>query len=183
MIFGLDPPPPPLPPKPPFRCPHQDKKGINLLLFQLGIHLHTHQDLKLKCSRVMGQKLRCGRPCTRDLPSTQKWLAQSHIASISSLTISCWHNPVNLEWFAAPLAWLAPRPASRLRILRSLGRCCLGKVDLLMAGSAAEMLLVSFSCPLPLLRTRPPSLLVCCFFVFVEMGATSTASGRLEVKL
>ena len=97
MIFGLDPPPPPLPPKPPFRCPHQDKKGINLLLFQLGIHLHTHQDLKLKCSRVMGQKLRCGRPCTRDLPSTQKWLAQSHIASISSLTISCWHNPVNLE--------------------------------------------------------------------------------------
>ena len=44
--------------KPPFRCPHQDKKGTNLLLFQIGIHLHTHQDLKLKCCRVMGQKLR-----------------------------------------------------------------------------------------------------------------------------
>jgi hypothetical protein len=46
----------------------------------------------------------------------------------------------------------------------------------IMAGSAAEMLLVSLSCPLPLLRTHPPSLLVCCFLVFAEMGATSTAS-------
>jgi len=48
------------------------------------------------------------------------------------------------------------------------------------------VLLVSLSCPLPLLRTHPPSLLrarpvVCCFFVFAKMGATSTASGRLEV--
>ena len=50
------------PPKPPFQCPHPNKKGTNLLLFQIGIHLHTHQDLKLKCCRVMGQKLRYGRP-------------------------------------------------------------------------------------------------------------------------
>jgi len=42
-------------------------------------------------------------------------------------------------------------------------------VDLLMAGGAAEVLLVSLSCPLPLLRTHPASLLVCCYFVFVEM--------------
>jgi hypothetical protein len=67
-------------------------------------------------------------------------------------------------------------------MLWSLGRCCLEKVDLLMAGGAAEVLPVSLSCPLPLLRTRPPSLLVCCFFVFTEMGANSTASGRLEIK-
>ena len=71
MIFGLD------PPEPPFRCPHPDKKGTNLFLFQIGIHLHAHQDLKLKCCRVMGQKLRYGRPCTRDLPGTHNWLAQS----------------------------------------------------------------------------------------------------------
>ena len=32
----------PPPPKPPFRCPHPDKKGTNLLLFQTGIYLHTH---------------------------------------------------------------------------------------------------------------------------------------------
>ena len=64
-----------------------------------------------------------------------------------------------------------------------MGRCCLGKVDLLMAGGAAEVFLVSLSCPLPFLRTRPPSLLVCCLFVFAKMGATSTASGRLEVFL
>jgi len=58
---------------------------------------------------------------------------------------------------------------------------CLGKVDLPMAGGAVEVLLVSLNCPLPLLRTHPPSLLVCCFFVFSEMEATNTASGRLEV--
>jgi hypothetical protein len=52
-----------------------------------------------------------------------------------------------------------------------------------MAGGAAEVLLVSLSCPLLLLRTHPLSLLVCCFFVFAKMGATSTASGRLEVNL
>ena len=52
-----------------------------------------------------------------------------------------------------------------------------------MAGGAAKAILASLSCPLPLLRTHPPSLLVCCFFVFVEMGPTSTASGRLEVNL
>jgi len=51
-------------------------------------------------------------------------------------------------------------------------------MDLLMAGGAADVLLVSLSCPLPLLRTHPPSLLVCCFFVLAEMGATSIASGR-----
>ena len=34
--------------------------------------------------------------------------------------------------------------------------------------------------PAPL-RIQPPSLLVCCFFVFAEMGATSTASGWLEI--
>ena len=47
-----------------------------------------------------------------------------------------------------------------------MGRCCLGKVDLLMAGGAAEVLLVSLSCPLPLLRTHPTfvaSLLRLCF--------------------
>jgi hypothetical protein len=53
-----------------------------------------------------------------------------------------------------------------------------------MAGGAAEMLpVVSPICPLPLLRTHPPSLLVCCFYVFTEMGATSTVSGRPEVNL
>jgi len=69
----------------------------------------------------------------------------------------------------------------RWRMLRSLGRCCLEKVDLsVVAGGAVELFLVSLSRPLPLLRIRPPSLLVYCFFVFAEMGATSTASGLLN---
>ena len=38
----------------------------------------------------------------------------------------------------------------------TLGRCCLAKVDLLVAdGGAAEVLLVSLSCPLPLLEPTP----------------------------
>ena len=64
-------------------------------------------------------------------------------------------------------------------MLRSLGRCCLEKVDLLVAaGGAVEVLLVSLSCPLPLLGTQFPSLLVCCFFVFAEMGDIRTAGGN-----
>ena len=87
FIFGIsrvDHPEGPPTPQTPFQCPHPDKKGTNLLLFKFCIHLHTHQDLKLKCCRVMGQKLRYGRPCTQYLPGTHNWLAQSHIASISS---------------------------------------------------------------------------------------------------
>jgi hypothetical protein len=84
ILFGVGTLCPPPPPKPPFQCPHPDKKGTNLLLLYAGIHLHIYQDLKLKCCRIMGQKLRYGRPCTRDLPGTHNWHAQSNIASISS---------------------------------------------------------------------------------------------------
>ena len=93
--------------------------------------------------------------------------------SAAGSEVWCLHSVLDLGVDVAP---------SFVEVLR-YGRCCLEKVDLLMAGGAAEVLPVSLSCPLPLLRTRPPSLLVCCFFVFVEMGATSTASGRLEVSL
>ena len=49
---------------------------------------------------------------------------------------------------------------------------------LVAAGGAVEVLLVSLSCPLPLLGTHFPSLLVCCFFVFAEMGDIRTAGGN-----
>jgi len=63
---------------------------------------------------------------------------------------------------------------SRWKMLRSLGRCCLKKVDLLVAaGSAANILSI---CPLPLWRIHSPPMPVCCFFVSVEMEAISTAS-------
>jgi len=52
-----------------------------------------------------------------------------------------------------------------------------------MAGGAAEVLPVSLSCPLLLQRTHPPPLSVCCLLIFVEVGAVSTAFGRLEVNL
>ena len=101
------------PPKPPFQCPHQTKKGTNLLLFEFYIHLHNYQDLKLKCCRVMGQKLRYGRPCTT-WPTRQPQLACTASNCFhffrAPLTISCWHKPGGLEWIAAPLAWLTPWP-------------------------------------------------------------------------
>ena len=71
---------------------------------------------------------------------------------------------------------------SRRVLLRSLGRCCLGLVAVLVAGGAAEVLPVSLNCPLPLQKTHPPTL-VCCFCVFAAMGVTSTKCGRLEVAL
>ena len=77
---------------------------------------------------------------------------------------------------------ISTRWMSRRGMLRSLGRCCLGLVALLVAGGAAEVLPVSLNCPLPLRGTHPPTL-VCCFSVFAAMGLTSTKSGRLEVNL
>jgi len=49
-----------------------------------------------------------------------------------------------------------------------------------MDGGAAEVLLVSLNCPQPLLKTHPPSILVCCFLVFVEMVPISTASQSVQ---
>ena len=77
---------------------------------------------------------------------------------------------------------ISTRWMSRRVLLRSLGRCCLGSVALLVAGRAAGMLPVSLICPLPLRRTHPPTL-VCCFCVFAVMGVTSKKSGRLQVNL
>ena len=77
---------------------------------------------------------------------------------------------------------VSTRWMSRWGLLRSLGRCCLGLVALLVAGGAAEVLPVSHNCPLPLWRTHPPTL-VCCFCAFAAMGVTSTKSGRLVVNL
>ena len=96
-----------------------------------------------------------------------------------SLCCSC----AALSWFCGLVSsqyLIMMRWISRWRMLRSLGWCCLEKVDLLVAaGGAVEVLPVSLSCPLPLLRAHPPSLLVCCFFVFAE---TNTASERLGGK-
>jgi len=85
VLFGVNTPEGPPPPPTPLPVPPPKQKGCTiLLLFQIGFHLHNHQDLKLKCCRVMGQKLRYGRPWTRALPGTHKWLAQSQNTSNSS---------------------------------------------------------------------------------------------------
>ena len=66
VLFGLDPPAPP-PLNPPSGAPSRTNREP-ICFFKIGIHLHTHQDLKLKYSRVMGQILRYGRPCTSGRP-------------------------------------------------------------------------------------------------------------------
>jgi len=55
----------------------------------------------------MGQNLRYGRPCTRDLPGTHNWRAQSNIASISSEIHWLSHAGTILEvWGYLLLHWL-----------------------------------------------------------------------------
>jgi hypothetical protein len=75
---------------------------------------------------------------------------------------------------------ISTRWMSRRVLLRSLDRCCLGLVALLVAGGAAGVLPISLNCHLPLRRTHSP-ILVCNSCVFAAMRVTSTKSGRLEV--
>ena len=84
------------PKKTPHYCSPWDEKGTILLLFKFCIHLHTYQDMQLKWCRVMGQKLRYGRPCTHDLPSTHNSLTQPHIASF--LQNSTKYLMLTLSW-------------------------------------------------------------------------------------
>jgi hypothetical protein len=80
VLFGVDTPEGPPTPKFPFQCPDMTKKkGTILLLFEFYIHLQPHQDLTLQCRRVMGQKLRYGRPCPHDSPGTHNWLARPQL--------------------------------------------------------------------------------------------------------
>ena len=107
------PPPPNTAPAPPW-----DEKGTILLSFKFCIHLHTYQDMQLKWCRVMGQKLRYGRPCTRNLPGTHNWLAQSHIASISSELQNCTgYLMLTLSWKfgvnRCSFGLTTPRPAPK----------------------------------------------------------------------
>jgi len=81
VSYGADSSDPPPTPQGPNHWPQPDKKGTNLLLFKFRIHLHSYQDLQLKRCRVMGQKLRCGRPDTHVLPGTHNWLTQPQTAS------------------------------------------------------------------------------------------------------
>jgi len=80
-----------------------------------------------------------------------------------------------LSWFYSLVSsqyLTSMRCMSRRRMLRSLGRCCLGKVNLLMAGGAVEVLPVSLSCPLYANPKIPPpfiaSLLLLCYCVDVQ---------------
>jgi len=51
---------------------------------------------------------------------------------------------------------ISTRWMSHRVLLRSLGRCCLGLVALLVAGGAAGMRPVSLNCPLPRTPKNPP---------------------------
>ena len=85
ILFGVDTPDGPLTPQTPLPVLPPKQKGYHsVFFFEICIHLHTHQDLKLQCRRVNGQKLRYGRPCPHDLPGTHTWLAHPHIASRNS---------------------------------------------------------------------------------------------------
>ena len=87
--------------------------------FIFCIHLDLHQDLKLKCCRGTGPKLRYGRPCTHDLPGNHNWLAQPHIASISSdlyhlMMTQSWRFKVNCS-----IGLTHPAACTRARVPRT----------------------------------------------------------------
>ena len=69
----------------------------------------------------------------------------------SCVALSCFCGLMSSQYLIS-MRWM-----SCWRMLRSLGRCCLEKVDLLVAagGGAAEVLPSSLSFPLPLLGTHP----------------------------
>jgi len=60
---------------------------------------------------------------------------------------------------------------SRQGPLRSLGRCCLGLVALLVAGGAAEVLPVSLNCNCPLALQNPPPYISLLFLCFCSNGS------------
>jgi len=101
-------------------------------------------------------------------PKIMMWRVTEALWRILQRPLCC--SCAALSWICGLVSsqyLISMRWMPRWRMLKSLGRCCLGNVDLLVAaGCAAEVLLVLLSCPLPLLRTHSPSLLACCFFCF-----------------
>jgi len=110
----VDTPDGPLTPQTPLPVLPPKQKGYHsVFFFEICIHLHTHQDLKLQCRRVNGQKLRYGRPCPHDSPlvaespGTHNWLAQLHFASFLSEFHWLFHAGTILEvWSELLLHWL-----------------------------------------------------------------------------
>ena len=104
---GVDTPEGPPPPNPPSSVLTQSK-GVPICWF-----LNSDQNLKLSVAELWGK--------TWDTVAHSHMTHQAPITGLHNphcfhffailLTISCWHNPGSLEWIAAPLAWLTPRPA------------------------------------------------------------------------
>ena len=112
MLFGVDIPEGPPTPHPPLPVPAPDKKGYHSATLRILHPSAYHQDLKLKFCRVMGQKLRYGRPCTHDLPGTHTWLAQHHIALIHSEFHLLTHAGIILEVWSKMLLHRLDSPHS-----------------------------------------------------------------------
>jgi len=118
-------------------------------------------------------------------PKRMAWKVTEAPSRIVQRSLCC--SCTALSWFCDLVSsqYLnSMRGMSRWRMLRSLVRCCLEKLDLLvLAGGAAEVLPFSLSCPLPLLRTHPPKLLVCCFFYSCGDGSNQYSIRTVEVNL
>jgi len=94
------------------------------------------------------------------------WRMLQRSLCCSFAAFNCFSGLVSSQYLIST-RWMARRV-----LLRSLGRCCLGLVAVLVAGGAAKVLplAVSLNCPLPLRRTHPPTLV----FFFAAIGVTST---------
>ena len=112
-LFGVDPSDGP-PPQTPLPVPSPRQKGYQPAPFEFCIHLHTHQDLK--CCRVLGQKVRYGRPCTRTTRHPQLACTALHCFQFFSIPPVIILIPLsiyagtNLVWSGLLFQWLdSPR--------------------------------------------------------------------------
>jgi len=82
--FWDGPPNPPPTPQTPLPMPPPGQKGYQSAPFTNRLPSAYSSRPEIDVLQSYGAKTRYGRPCTHDQPGTHNWLAQSHIASISS---------------------------------------------------------------------------------------------------
>jgi len=105
----------PQPPKPPFQCPHQTKRGTNLLLFNSVSICILIKIWNWSVAELWGKSWDTDAHAHMTYRAPKTGLHSPTLLPFFSgfHWISCWHNPVSLEWIAAPLVWLIPRPAPK----------------------------------------------------------------------
>jgi len=98
------------PPNPPSCAPTQTKRVPICSFLNSASICILNQIWNWIFAKLRGKKLRYGCPCTHDLPGNHNWLAQPHIASISSELHWLFHAGTILEVWSKLLLHLLDSP-------------------------------------------------------------------------